>query len=132
MPLIMRCSKCSNAELYNLALAPGPHLWLWSSKRTGPGGSALKELNSETHWDAFPLPRIDSTLDTLAGAKLFTTLDLTSGYWQVKMEQDDKQKTAFSTTKGHFEVNVMPFGLTNAPPPYFPASNGMCFSWLIR
>ena len=65
-----------------------------------------RKLNSVTHRDAYPLPRIDSTLDTLAGAKLFTTLDLASGYWQVEMEQDDKQKTAFSTTKGHFELEL--------------------------
>ena len=77
-----------------------------------------RKLNSVTHRDAYPLPRIDSTLDTLAGAKLFTTLDLASGYWQVEMEQDDKQKTAFLTTRGHFEFNVMPFGLTNAPPTF--------------
>ena len=77
-----------------------------------------RKLNSLTHRDAYPLPRIDSTLDTLAGSQLFTTLDLASGYWQVEMEPADKQKTAFSTTKGHFEFNVMPFGLTNAPPTF--------------
>ena len=77
-----------------------------------------RKLNSVTHRDAYPLPRIDSTLDSLAGAQLFTTLDLASGYWQVEMEPTDKQKTAFSTTQGHFEFNVMPFGLTNAPPTF--------------
>ena len=77
-----------------------------------------RKLNSVTHRDAYPLPRIDSTLDSLAGAKLFTTLDLASGYWQVEMDPTDKQKTAFSTTQGHFEFNVMPFGLTNAPPTF--------------
>ena len=86
-----------------------------------------RKLNSVTHRDAYPLPRIDSTLDSLAGAMLFTTLDLSSGYWQVEMEPTDKQKTAFSTTKGHFEFNVMPFGLINAPTN-FSAINGMYFS----
>ena len=76
------------------------------------------KLNSVTHQDAYPLPRIDSTLDSLAGAAYFTTLDLASCYWQVEVEEQDKEKTAFSTPKGHFEFNVMPFGLTNAPSTF--------------
>ena len=77
-----------------------------------------RKLNSVTHQDAYPLPRIDSTLDSLAGAAYFTTLDLASGYWQVEVEEQDKEKTAFSTPKGHFEFNVMLFGLTNAPATF--------------
>ena len=77
-----------------------------------------RKLNSVTHRDAYPLPRIDSTLDTLLGSKYFTTLDLASGYWQVEINESDKEKTAFSTRQGHFEFNVMPFGLTNAPATF--------------
>ena len=73
------------------------------------------KLNAVTHGDAYPLPRIDSTIDSLAGSCYFTTLDLAAGYWQVGLEEGNKEKTAFSTTLGHFEFNVMPFGLTNAP-----------------
>ena len=60
-------------------------------------------MNAATHQDAYPFPRIDVTLESLAGSALFTTLDLASGYWQVEIEEGDKEKTAFSTEKGHFE-----------------------------
>ena len=77
-----------------------------------------RKVNSVTHKDAYPLPRIDATLDYLAGSTYFTTLDLASGYWQVEVNGQDKQKTAFSTETGHYEFNVMPFGLTNAPATF--------------
>ena len=78
----------------------------------------FRKVNSMTRRDAYPLPRIDETLEALAGSQFFTTLDLASGYWQVEMEEADRAKTAFSTRDGHFEFNVMPFGLTNAPATF--------------
>jgi len=78
----------------------------------------FRKVNAVTHKDAYPLPRIDATLESLSGCQYFTTLDLASGYWQVELEEGDKEKTAFSTPDGHFEFNVMPFGLTNAPATF--------------
>ena len=76
----------------------------------------FRRLNSQTVRDAYMLPLIESTLDGLAGAKYFTSLDLQSGYWQVEIEEEDKPKTAFRVEGvGFFECNRMPFGLTNAP-----------------
>ena len=77
-----------------------------------------RKLNEVTRKDAYPLPRIDSTLDMLHGSQWFTTLDLLSGYWQVEMHEADKPKTAFCTTQGLFQFRVMPFGLSNAPATF--------------
>ena len=77
-----------------------------------------RKVNSVTKKDAYPLPRIDDTLNALGGAKYFTTLDLKNGYWQVALDNASKEISAFSTTKGHWEFNVMPFGLTNAPATF--------------
>ena len=78
----------------------------------------FRKVNAATHCDAYPLPRIDETLDSLAHATLFTILDLTLGYWQVELDESPKEKTVISTSAGHYEFNVMPFGLTNAPATF--------------
>lgn len=77
-----------------------------------------RKLNAVTHKDSYPLPRIDDILDQLAGNVWFTTLDLKSGYWQVKISSEDKEKTAFSCGNGLWQFNVMPFRLCNAPATF--------------
>lgn len=77
-----------------------------------------RKLNSITKKDAYPLPRIQEMLNTLAGSQWFSTLDLASGYWQVMMDPKDREKTAFITKYGIYEFNVMPFGLCNAPATF--------------
>ena len=79
----------------------------------------LRKINDNTVRDSFYLPRIDETLNVLAGASIFSTLDLKSGYWQVEMEEDCKKYTAFTAGPlGFFECNRMPFGLKNAPATF--------------
>ena len=78
-----------------------------------------RKLNSRTVKDAYNLPRIDDTIDRLVGSKFFTKLDLTSSYWQVEVDEKDREKTAFSVSGiGLFECNRMGFGLTNAPATF--------------
>src|SRR5919108_412385 len=72
-----------------------------------------RALNRVTVKDAFPLPRIEDILEALDNAKYFSTLDLTSGYWQIKMDPESQAKTAFTTQNEIYEFTVMPFGLTD-------------------
>ena len=86
------------------------------------------KLNSITKLDVFPLPRIDNTLDLLAQNSLFSTLDLASGYWQVKMGSKSREKMAFVTTSGLYEFVSMLFGLCNAPAT-FPETHVNNVEW---
>ena len=75
----------------------------------------LRKLNNQTIKDAQSLPRIEDSLDCLNGATIFMSLDLQSGYRQVKMTEDSKPLTAFTVGPlGFYECVQMPFGLTNA------------------
>ena len=77
-----------------------------------------RKLNAVTKKDSYPLPRTDTTLDAFGGSVWFSTLDLQSGYWQVEMNADDKEKTVFTTGDSLWQFTVMPFGLCNAPATF--------------
>ena len=77
-----------------------------------------RRLNDVTVKDAYPLPRVDDCIDALSGSKYFSSLDLNSGYWQVAMKPEDKDKTAFATTMGLYQFTVLSFGLANAPSTF--------------
>lgn len=63
-----------------------------------------RKLNELTKKDSYPLPRVDTTLDALSGLSWFSTLDLKSGYWQVEVEEQDREKTAFTAGNGAVAV----------------------------
>jgi len=91
-----------------------------------------RKLNAATVTDAHPLPRIDDLLEQFRGANWFSSIDLASGYWQIEMEEEDKEKTAFTCHLGLYEFNVMPFGLTNAPPTFQRMMNKILKDWLYE
>lgn len=74
-----------------------------------------RALNKKTKREHYPLPRIEDQLDLLSGSSLYISLDLASGYYQIPIAEESREKTAFVTPDGQFEYNRMPFGLVNAP-----------------
>ena len=79
----------------------------------------FRQLNSRTIRDNYALPRIEEILESLSGNKYFSVLDMKSGYHQVEIAEEHKERTAFTVgSLGFFEFNRMPFGLTNAPATY--------------
>ena len=77
-----------------------------------------RKVNAITRKDAHPLPHIQDIFDSLSGAKIFSTLDLKSGYWQIPVHPEAIEKTAFVCHRGLFEFTRMPFGLANAPAEF--------------
>src|SRR3954467_14733939 len=91
-----------------------------------------RQLNKVTIKNKYPLPRIDDLMDQLVGARVFSKIDLRSGYHQIKVKDEDMQKTAFRTSYGHYEYSVMPFCVTNAPGVFMEYMNRIFHEYLDR
>lgn len=90
-----------------------------------------RALNALTVKDRFPLPTVDELLDKLGMARVFSKLDLTSGFHQIQLQPQDTPKMAFQTHDGHYEYRVMPFGLCNVPATFQATMNDI-FRTLLR
>nr|GEU61664.1 putative reverse transcriptase domain-containing protein [Tanacetum cinerariifolium] len=91
-----------------------------------------RELNKLTVKNRYPLPRIDDLFDQLQGSRVYSKINLRSGYHQLRVREEDFPKTAFRTRYGHYEFQVMPFGLTNAPVVFIDLMNRVCKPYLDR
>ncbi|WVZ75758.1 hypothetical protein U9M48_023790 [Paspalum notatum var. saurae] len=100
------------------------------------GGKRLcvdyRPLNVVTVKNKYPLPHIDILFNQLAGARVFSKIDLRSGYYQIKIREEDIPKTAFSTRYGLYEYLVMSFGLTNAPAFFMYMMNSVFMNELDK
>nr|GEY88691.1 putative reverse transcriptase domain-containing protein [Tanacetum cinerariifolium] len=91
-----------------------------------------RELNKLTMKNRYPLLGIDDLFDQLQGSSVYSKIDLRSGYYQLRVREEDISKTAFRTRYGHYEFQVIPFGLTNAPTVFMDLMNRMCNPYLDK
>jgi hypothetical protein len=82
-----------------------------------------RALNKAMVRNRYPLPRIDDLFDRLLGVKVFSRINLCSGYYQIRIAERDEENTACCTKYGSYKFMVMPFGLTNAPATFCTLMN---------
>jgi hypothetical protein len=89
-------------------------------------------LNKVTVKNKYHFPRIDDLFDQLRGMQIFSKIDLRSGYHQVRIKEEDINKTTFRMRYGHYEFTVVPFGLSNAPVVFMCLMNGVFINYLDK
>jgi hypothetical protein len=92
----------------------------------------FRQLNKVIVKNKYPLPRIDDLFDQLKDAKIFSKIDLRSGYHQVRIKEEEFRRTAFRTRYGHYEFIVVPFGLSNALAIFMCLMNGVFREYLDK
>ncbi|WVZ52437.1 hypothetical protein U9M48_003492 [Paspalum notatum var. saurae] len=114
-------------KLIRRSVSPWRAPILFTKKKDGSWRMCVdyRVLNAVTIMNKYPLPRMDELFDHLKGARVFSKIDLQSGYNQILVREEDIEKTAFATMYCHYEFRVMSFGFTNAPPCFMETMNNM-------
>ncbi|GKC89832.1 putative reverse transcriptase domain-containing protein [Tanacetum coccineum] len=116
---------------FQIDLVPGAAPVARAAYRLAP--SELQELSTQlTVKNRYPLPRIDDLFDQLQGSRVYSKIDLRSGYHRLRVQEEDIPNTTFRTHYGHYEFLVMPFGLTNAPAVFMDLMNRVYKLYLDR
>ena len=118
-------TKLQEAGYIHLSSSPWGASVLFVQKKDGSQRMCVdyRSLNDVTVKNKYPLPRIEDLFDQMRGARVFSKIDLRSGYHQMKIRPSDIPKTAFLTRYGLYEFTVMSFGLTNAPAYFMNLMN---------
>jgi hypothetical protein len=135
---LVELKKQIDELLYKNFIQPSISSWeapvLFAKKKDGSLRLCVdyRGLNSVTIKNKYPLPRIDDLFDQLRNAKIFSKIDLRSGYHQLKILPEDRPKTAFTTRYGLYEFTVVTFGLTNAPTLFMNLMNKVMMNFLDK
>lgn len=112
--------KLASAKVVRPSNSPFNSPVLVVKKKDGGWRSCIdyRRINAITIKEPYPIPRAEQAFDALSGAKVMSTLDFTSGYWQIPLKEEHKKLTAYTTRSGRWEYNVLPMGITNAAPTF--------------
>jgi hypothetical protein len=127
-------TELQEARYIRPSSSPWGALVLFVQKKDGSQRMCVdyRPLNDVTVKNKYPLPRIEDLFDQMRGARVFSKIDLRSGYHQMRIRPSDIPKTAFSTRYGLYEFTVMSFGLTNAPSYFMNLMNKVFMEYLDR
>ena len=123
----MEIQKLTNQGVIEPSMSPWSAPLLLIRKKDGSHRVVVdyRELNSVTEPDRFPIPSIQEALNALKGAKVFSAIDLKSGFFQISMDEESRPLTAFATSSGHFQFRRMAMGLRNSPSTFQRCMNAV-------